>query len=1072
MPSPMTSELKRLRQLATGRLRPEEVKHLNGVLDDPARFDELATSLTLDAGSLLDSLRRLPTGTNPDADRLVGRLLQRIDEVSSADAGYDNTQSIPPAERKPLRQAERTQLAPAARLPAEGELWQLDAFKIRKILGRGGMGTVYLADDERLGRQVAIKTLNRDLAMQPGAIERFLREARTAARVEHDHICPIYQVGEERGIPFIAMPLLKGEPLNERIKREQRISVSEALRIGREIALGLAAAHEAGLIHRDIKPGNIWLENTRGRSNRVRILDFGLARGNADENDLSAAGLVLGTPAYMAPEQARGKKVDGRADLWSLGVILYEMVVGQRPFTGTDSMAVLTSLAVDQPTPPLEPNPAVSPEFSRLIMLLLSKNPDDRPASAQDVAERLSQIQIESTFPMIEELPGAAAPLASPVTPESAFAHLDDDPTELTPPVSTKKTAITKTVVTRQSEIKAALARKSRKKSVRPVWWVGAALLLLVTGAGGVLITKGKAGAPSKTEVAEAPKEAPKKEPRASTVKTPTPPAAKPAEPDLRDPDRRAAEYVMSVGGYVQIENEINPRFYIGELPKGPFQLREVALFDQPRMTDAGLAAFKGCTRLASLSLHGDQLTDAALAHFKDCKNLIHLFIGGKSFSDRGLEHFKDCKKIESVTLRIPRLTDEGLQNFVEGKEFRSFGLVETPNLTQRGLAVLKNQNRLQSLSLMSMDNLTDEGLGVFSDCREFDMIQIDNCKNITDAGLAAFKNCKRVRHLSLSNMSIGDPGVALFANVQGLSDVRLFNLPNVGDAGLKSLGQIPSLTHLEVSRTAVTEAMIEKWHEARPNVKLRWNGETIGATPDRRTAERTLARGGSVRINNGHDEIAMPHLLPEKEFQLTGIRFNTGNLLANDDLLVHAAQCKDLRHLSVWKSAVTDAGLARFRGATKLFEIHFEDTAVTDAGFANFSECKQLITLGAARTKITDAGLKAFKGNTNFLVINLEDTNVGTAGLSQFGECKFLQCLALTGTRTTDEDLDLFRESKNLNQLLLGRTNVTDACVPKILRFKNLAELRLYGTKISPAKIAELQKALPNCTIVLTEPK
>ena len=265
---------------------------------------------------------------------------------------------------------------------------------------------------------------------------------------------------------------------------------------------------------------------------------------------------------------------------------------------------------------------------------------------------------------------------------------------------------------------------------------------------------------------------------------------------------------------------------------------------------------------------------------------------------------------------------------------------------------------------------------------------------------------------------------------------------------------------------------MIEKWHEARPNVKLRWNGETIGATPDRRTAERTLARGGSVRINNGHDEIAMPHLLPEKEFQLTGIRFNTGNLLANDDLLVHAAQCKDLRHLSVWKSAVTDAGLARFRGATKLFEIHFEDTAVTDAGFANFSECKQLITLGAARTKITDAGLKAFKGNTNFLVINLEDTNVGTAGLSQFGECKFLQCLALTGTRTTDEDLDLFRESKNLNQLLLGRTNVTDACVPKILRFKNLAELRLYGTKISPAKIAELQKALPNCTIVLTEPK
>ena len=175
------------------------------------------------------------------------------------------------------------------------------------------------------------------MAANPAAKGRFLREARGAAKLHHDHIIPIYYVGESDGIPFLAMPFLEGEPLDLRIKRggdHSPLPIPEAIRIAREVAQGLAVAHEHGVIHRDIKPGNIWLEAPNGR---VKILDFGLARTEKEAAHLTASGAIMGTPAYMAPEQARGKHVDARADLFSLGCVLYEMVSGRRPFTGADT---------------------------------------------------------------------------------------------------------------------------------------------------------------------------------------------------------------------------------------------------------------------------------------------------------------------------------------------------------------------------------------------------------------------------------------------------------------------------------------------------------------------------------------------------------------------------------------------------------------------------------------------------------------------------------------------------------------------------------------------------------------
>jgi serine/threonine protein kinase len=181
------------------------------------------------------------------------------------------------------------------------ELGWLAHYRILKQLGAGGMGLVFLAEDSQLQRQVALKIMLPALAVDPANRERFLREARAAAALAHDHVVVIHQVGEERGMPFLAMQLLQGESLDDYLRRGKKISFAQACRVGRETAIGLAMAHARGLVHRDIKPANLWLEAPKGR---VKILDFGLARTSSDSN-LTGSGFVIGTPTYMSPEQAR-----------------------------------------------------------------------------------------------------------------------------------------------------------------------------------------------------------------------------------------------------------------------------------------------------------------------------------------------------------------------------------------------------------------------------------------------------------------------------------------------------------------------------------------------------------------------------------------------------------------------------------------------------------------------------------------------------------------------------------------------------------------------------------------------
>ncbi|MFO0822523.1 MAG: protein kinase [Gemmataceae bacterium] len=329
-------------------------------------------------------------------------------ETSSTAGDSQNAQSNPDetliAPQGPPRSGEFPFLAQPIQAD---EIGRLGAYRVLGKLGAGGMGTVFRAEDPVLRRQIALKVMLPQFAAQPDSKARFLREARAQAAVDHDHIVAIYQVGEEGDAPFIAMPLLKGESLADRLKTNPVLAVEEAARIAREMAMGLAAAHAQNLVHRDIKPANVWLED---RSRRVKILDFGLAReeANSDASEaetlhgsnistpssateaLTQHGAIIGTPAYMSPEQAKGEPVDARTDLFSLGIVLYQMLTGRQPFTGTNTTGILVSVASHMPPRPAVLNPEVPPELDALTMRLLAKSPAARPPFAAEVAAQLT----------------------------------------------------------------------------------------------------------------------------------------------------------------------------------------------------------------------------------------------------------------------------------------------------------------------------------------------------------------------------------------------------------------------------------------------------------------------------------------------------------------------------------------------------------------------------------------------------------------------------------------------------------------------------------------------------------
>jgi serine/threonine protein kinase len=327
---------------------------------------------------------------------------------------------------------EQGEPTPRAVAPEEADIGK---YRLLELIGEGGMGLVYRAEHKYLKRVVALKMMRPSLAQDERSWRLFLTEARAAAALKDDRIATIYDFDEINGQFCLEMELLRGEPLENRLRRG-RVPLAFALWVMREVALGLSVAHKAGFVHRDIKPANLWLETAGdtqldhdpfetlrpedersgrelSRYLRVKILDFGLVRLEQDDGIWRKRNSIVGTPAYMAPEQAAGQTADARSDLYSLGVVFFRMLTGRLPFEGEGAMEVLTAVASEVAPPVTKFNPDLPAPVAALVQQLLSRNPMDRLQSADGLVQAISEVEQK-----------LSAPPTRPAPPPSKTKHL------------------------------------------------------------------------------------------------------------------------------------------------------------------------------------------------------------------------------------------------------------------------------------------------------------------------------------------------------------------------------------------------------------------------------------------------------------------------------------------------------------------------------------------------------------------------------------------------------------------------------------------------------------------------
>ena len=279
-----------------------------------------------------------------------------------------------------------------------------DRYRLVRLIAAGGMGTVWEAHDVLLDRPVALKSMAEGLAADPEFVERFRREARAAGRLTHPNLARVYDFGEDGEAPFLVMELIEGETLHDRIGREGPLPVADVVRIAGEIAAGLEAAHGAGIVHRDVKPANVMLDHAGG----VKITDFGIAAAASSTRLTQGAG--LGTATYASPEQTRGERVTAASDVYSLGVVTYEMLTGRPPFDGPSPVAIALAHAEEEPPSIRSARPEVPAGVAAVVERALAKDPRNRPESADAFAGELGQA-MGATSPRTERLAPATVPL-------------------------------------------------------------------------------------------------------------------------------------------------------------------------------------------------------------------------------------------------------------------------------------------------------------------------------------------------------------------------------------------------------------------------------------------------------------------------------------------------------------------------------------------------------------------------------------------------------------------------------------------------------------------------------------
>lgn len=989
---------------------------------------------------------------------------------------------------------------PDARPGPHGE-W--GGYRVIGELGRGGMGVVYEAIDDRLGRRVALKVMAAGLAADPTARERFLREARAVAAVDHDNIVPVFQVGEHAGVPFIAMPRLAGATLSDRLA-DGPVPVAEAVEVARQVAAGLAAAHAAGLVHRDVKPSNLWLETRPDSVRRVRLLDFGLARAVAPDAQVTRSNQILGTPAFMAPEQGWGRPIDHRADLFSLGVVLYRMAVGVMPFQAPDSLALLSVVALKDPVRPRDANPAVPAALSELIMRLLAKEPVNRPASAADVVAELDRIAARLTDPA----PAKARP----------------------------------------------------RRGLLIALGVLAAGVLVALGGYVVIKVRAQDGKETTLRVAEGwevtfnadgsitfgPPPQPKNEVPPKQVVPPIPPAAL--------TERASAEWVLENGGFLfcTVPSEGNRRVDVrkrGDLPVQAFVADGVYLDGNAagRLTDEAVSHLAGFTRVQTLFLDRQPLTDAGwerLLNLPGFRGLGEISLGDMNLTGRAIPAAARLPELGALLSRISVTRADELAPLKGCAKLKRL-MFNVRGMPVSGYAHLRDL----SLNLLGVGGngaaLPAEVLEAATSMPGLTALELSDW-DCTRADLSAMRRLRYLAYFGSTKTEFSPDGLAPLAACPALAEVRIW-LGKDGDAHLANLGKVPRLGTLMFNLSStVTDAglaglhgtkslnLIECWgcpkltaagiqmlSAAVPGCLIKSDhGAFKGgsrqpdspAAPDKMAARReALAwlRGIKAEVHlllpNGQwlvpGQIQEP-LPPEFEIGKLVLRENVA--VTDAGLKAHLAGFDGLRHLDVaacpkvtddatallvklpklkwlavgWQPGVTHRTFSELAGHPELRTVVVGHIKLTDAAFAGFAAAPKLYQLnvnpGPDRTSVTAKGLAELQRSTSLHHLAIANTEITPGHLRAIGGIACLGGLELNQNRVPVEGFEAIAGLKNLTLLWLSETNVGDAHVRKLPPLATVKELSLKLCLVSDDGLAALEKwpALTTLTLQRTEVK
>jgi len=1000
------------------------------------------------------------------------------DAVSTWVRSHDSTQTD--QKPLPLSIADVKSLLGAAQ--SKGVIGRIGDFDVLRVLGAGGMAVVFEAEDILLKRRVALKLMRPAIAATPGAKERFLREAQSAAALKHPNVMTIHQVGMCGETPFMALELLHGETLENYFTRNAQLSVHEVVRIGREIAIGLAAAHARDLLHRDIKPANIWLEDSEtpsrepaalaGRqgfdsapaqieaghgvtggsfAGKVKILDFGLAKTWTNESGISYQGLLIGTPAYMPPEQLAGGAVDPRMDLFSLGCVMYRMAAGKPPFGGADLLSVLRALALEEPAAVRAINPQIPKALSDLIGELLSKSPDQRPPSAQAVADRLRAIEQTLTPQTVVAKPDAGdlptnsrakRGMSSKWVVGAAVGVL-----VLLPLVSVLFGAQVIRIATNKGQI----VIKVDDPSIEVMVQENHAVLLDRKGHSEITLAAGEhqlqvtVKQPSGETTFNTDKfvlsrggekvvDVQQELTKAIALRVPAVPKlpattaagarvagamVKDQSPPARPPtslDRAAAMWVLSLGGNVTVRAGRDPKLVsvdrADQLPASSFQLTGVRLQHCP-VTDAGLAHLRGLTAVKTLSLRDTAVTDAGIQHLEGLTGLEELLLDATRVSDAGLAHLRLLALLKTLNLTNTRVTDEGLRQIESLRNLEALWL-DGLHTTDAGLAHVEALKNLRILSLF-LTPMTDAGLSHLEKLPKLAVLSLRGTR-VTDAGLVHLRGLTKLQSLDLSFLPVTDAGLT---HVEGLAQLTYLNLEStkVSNAGLSHLQGLSRLANLSLDGTRVSDAGL---------------AHLSGLTS-----------------------------LKELTLRKTDV---------TDEGLTHLAQLTGLESLVLEKTRVSDAGMLHLRGLKALSNLSLLGTSVTDAGLEPIEGLTKLekLWLGYG-TPVTDAGMAHLITLKNLHLLMLNRTAVSDAGLVLLERLPQLQWLSLSGTRVTDAGLVHLRGLTDLRYLNLTELPVSDAGLVHLEHFSRLGQLDLRATRTTSSGVATLKSSLSHCEMITT---